>query len=122
MKKEMLVGFVELFQITRVRVDRLAIEIAGPFAQTPHEHVGRGLQVDHEIGRRHVLREQVIKPLIDEQLVVIEIQIREDLVLVEQVITDGGLREQIALLHVQLLMTAQEKEELRLQRRSLRPP
>ena len=57
--------------------------------------------------------------MIDEQLVVIEIQIREDLVLVEQVITDGGLREQIALLHVQLLpMTAQEKEELRLQRRS----
>ena len=52
------------------------------------QHVGRRLQVDDEIGRRHVAREQVEEPLVDEQLVVVEVQVREDLVLVEQVVAD----------------------------------
>ena len=45
-----------------------------------------------EIGRRDVAREQIVQPLIDEQLVVVEIQIREDLVLVEEVVGNRRLR------------------------------
>ena len=75
---------------------RLASRSRGRSRRRRIEHLGRCLQVDHEIGRRDVRREQIVEPLIDEQLVVVEIQIREDLVLVEQVVADRRLREQIA--------------------------
>ena len=85
----------------------------------PQQHVGRRLQVDDEIGRRHVAREQIVEPLVDEQLVVVEIQIREDLVLVEQVVADRRLAEEVGLPQRRLLAVAVEQvEELRLQRRA----
>jgi hypothetical protein len=74
------------------------------------------LQVDDEIGRRRVAREQIVQTLIDEELVVVEIQIREDLVLVEELVADRHLREEIRLAERRLLtMAAQEIEELGLQ-------
>src|SRR5262249_60819320 len=55
--------------------------------------------------------------LIDEQLVVVEVQMREDLVLVEHVVADGRLTEQVRLAERGLLaVPAQQEEELRLQR------
>ena len=63
------------------------------------------------------LRQQIVETLIDEQLVVVEVQIREDLVLVEQVVADRRLREQIRLTNGELLAVPVEQiEELRLQR------
>ena len=62
--------------------------IGAAAAQPAEQDVGRRLQVDDEVGRRHVARQQIVEPLIDEQLVVVEIEIREDLVLVEQVVGD----------------------------------
>src|SRR5690606_16334767 len=67
---------------------------ARAFLRAPPEHLGRRLKVDHEVGRRQVGGEQVVQALIDEQLVVVEVQVREDLVLVEQIVADGDLREQ----------------------------
>src|SRR6185503_20982709 len=57
--------------------------------------------------------------LIDEELVIVEIQIREDCVLVEEIIADRRLREEVALPHRHLLpMTIEQIEQLRLQRRT----
>ena len=63
----------------------------------PYEDVGRRLKVDDEIGRRDVAREKLVEPLIDEQLVVVEVEVGEDLVLVEEVVGDRRLRKKIAL-------------------------
>ena len=62
------------------------------------EHVGRRLQVDDEVGRGDVGAQQLEQPLIDEQLVVVERLVGVDLVLVEQIVADRGLREQSACL------------------------
>ena len=70
-------------------------------------------------GAGHVAREQIVEPLIDEQLVVVEVQVREDLVLVEQVVGDRDLAEEVRLPQRRLLTMAVEQiEELRLQRRA----
>jgi cyclophilin family peptidyl-prolyl cis-trans isomerase/HEAT repeat protein len=113
----MLVCLVQFFQIPRVRVERIAFKIARTVAKAADEYVGRGLEVNHEVRRRDVLREEVVESLVDEELVIVEIEIREDLVLVEQVIADGGLREEVALLHGHLLpMAVEQVEELGLER------
>jgi hypothetical protein len=83
------------------------------------EHVGRRLQVDHQIGWWHVARKQLVQPLVDEQLIVVEVQIREDLVLVEQIVAKRGLAEQVRLPERRLLPVAvEEVEQLGLQRRA----
>ncbi len=70
-------------------------------------------------GGGDVAREQIVQTLIDEQLVVVEVQIREDLVLVEQVVADRDLAEQIRLAERGLLtMSIQQIEELGLKRRA----
>ena len=82
-------------------------------------HVGRRLQVDHQVGRRHVAREQLVQPLVDEELVVVEVQVREDFVLVEQVVADRRLAEQVRLPQRRLLPVAVEQvKQLGLQRRA----
>src|SRR6185437_11638777 len=87
--------------------------------QTFAQQVGRRLQIDDEIRRRHVLREQVVQLLIDEQLVVVEIQVRVDLVALEQVIAHRHLAEKIRLPQLCLLTMAREREEeLGLERRA----
>ena len=68
-------------------------------------------------GRRHVLREQIEQPLVDEQLVVVEVQIRVDAILFEDVIADGDLCEEIGLASIDELTVAVEQiEQLRLKR------
>ena len=65
------------------------------------------------------LDQQIEEALVDEELVVVEIQIREDLVLVEDVVADHRLAEQVGLAQRGLLTMAVEQiEELRLQRRA----
>ena len=49
-KEEVLVGLVEFSQVLRIGVDRLPLEVALAVAKTPDQHIGRCLQVDHEIG------------------------------------------------------------------------
>src|SRR5438445_750026 len=118
-EKKMMVRLVQFAQVPVVGLqrDRFGIEAAAVHA--PQQHVGRRLQVDDEIGRRHVTREQIVQTLIDEQLVIVQVQVREDLVLVEHVIADRRLSEQIGLPQRRLLPMPVEKiEELRLQRRA----
>ena len=87
--------------------------------QPLEQHIARRLQVDHEIRRRHVLREQIEQALVDEQFVVVEIEVRVDAILLEDVVADRDLCEKIGLSPVdELPMPIQEIEQLRLQCRA----
>jgi len=82
-------------------------------AEAAAQDVGRRLQVDHEIGGRHVRGEQFVEPLVDEQLVVVEIQVGVDLVAIEQVVADRDLAEKVGLSQRALLpVSAQQIEQL----------
>jgi len=89
----MLVCLIEFAEVLVARFERLAIGSRRTIAQPPSEDVGRSLKVNDQIRCRHVLHQEVVQPLVDEELVVVEVQIREDLVLVEQVVADRRLRE-----------------------------
>src|SRR5581483_6297785 len=79
----------------------------------PQEHVGRRLEVENQIRRRDVAREQLVEALVDEQLVVVEIQEREDLVLVEDVVANRRLREEVRLAQRrELPVSVEQIEEL----------
>ena len=63
---------------------------------------------------------QIEQPLVDEQLVVVEVHERVDAVALEQVVADRRLVEQVALPQRELLAVAREREEeLRLERRAV---
>src|SRR5262245_2074952 len=109
-----MVGLVQLADVVGAGSQPIGI-VAAAIAQPSDEQVGGSLQVDDQIRCGDVLSQQVEEALVDEQLVVIEVQIRKDLVLVEQVIADCGLREQIGLLQRELLpVTTEQVEQLRL--------
>ena len=98
---------------SRVGVGRSRVALPQPAAQ----HVGRGLQVDHEVGHRQVRGQQLVEPLVDEQLVVVEVQVGVDLVALEEVVAERQLAEEIELAQRGLLpMACQRVEELRLER------
>ena len=113
-----MVGLVQLAEVLGIGLEaRSRLGVARPRAQPAQQHVGGRLEIDDEIGRRHVARQQIVEPLVDEQLVVVEIEVREDLVLVEQVVADRDLAEQIRLAERGLLAMAIEQiEQLGLQR------
>ena len=59
--------------------------------------------------------EEIEQPLINEQLVVVEVQIRIDAILFENVVADRDLRKQIRLAPIdQLAVSVQQIEQLRL--------
>src|SRR5688572_5946212 len=114
MEEKMVVRLVQLADVVVGEGGKIGVRF-GPLAQPPAKDIGRCLQKDDEIRRGHVRREQLVQTLIDEQLVVVEIQIRMNLVAVEQVVADRQLAEQIGLPERRLLpMTRQREEELRL--------
>ncbi len=117
-EEEMVEGVVEFRDVLLVvaaALGRAARAVAQPLAQP----VGGALQVDDDVGRGEIAREQVVEALVDEQLVVVERQVREDLVLVEQVVAHRRLAEEIALPQRVLLPMAREQvEELGLERRA----
>jgi hypothetical protein len=76
-----------------------------------------GLEMMTRSGGATSLREQIVEPLIDEELVIVQVQIREDLVLVEDVIGNRQLAEKIGLPHRRLLAVPVEQiEQLGLER------
>ena len=112
-----MVGLVQLAQVFVVRLQRDGFGVGASAVHTAQQDVGRRLQIDDQIRRRHVVDEQIVQTLIDKELVVVEIQVRKDLVLVEQIIADRDLTEEIGLAKRHLLaMAIEEVEQLRLQR------
>ena len=115
----MVVRLVQLPQVVIVWLQRYGFGVGAFAVDAAQQDVGRRLQVDDEIRRRDVVREQLVQALVDEQLVVVEIQIREDLVLIEEVVADSHLAEEIGLAERDLLaMAVEQVEELCLQGRA----
>src|SRR5271157_4730700 len=88
------------------------------FLQPLPQHIGRGLQVNDEVGRGHVLAKQFVVTVVNLELGVTEVEAGKQLVLFEDVVGDVDLVG-IAL-HIQTakLLVARDKErELRLEGR-----
>src|SRR5262245_45428119 len=103
MEEKVLVCLVQFTKVIGIGIKGFVLWIPGPAAKPLDEDVSRCLQIDHEIRSGNVLRQQIVEPLVDEQLVVVEIQIRENFVLVEQVVTHRRLREEVSLLQADQL-------------------
>ena len=69
------------------------------------------LVIDDEVGTGHVLRQQRIELLVDEQLGVVEVEEGEELALLEHVVGEGVALEEGALGELLLLAIAREEEE-----------
>ena len=76
-----------------------------------HQHLGGRLQVHHEVGLRHALREQREELVEDEQLRVVEVEVGEEPALLEDVVGERRLGEQLPLRQLLLLPVAREQEE-----------
>src|SRR5260221_1229764 len=112
-----MVGLVELTEVLLVGDQERVLRILLPRAQAFHQHVGRGLEIDDEVRRRDILCEQVIQPLINEELVVVQVQVGVDAVFFKNVVANRDLREQVGLPTVhQLAMAVEQVEQLGLQR------
>ena len=97
MEEEVLVGLVQFLEVPIARDRDVGFGTPGAVAQPAREHVGRGLQVDHQVGSQDVAREKVVQALVDKELVVVEIEKRVDPIFVEDVVADGDLAEQVRL-------------------------
>src|SRR5262245_10838436 len=116
MKEEVMIRLVQLAQVIGVGLERDGVRIEAPRTEPSQQHFSRRLQIDYEIGRRDIPRKQIVQTLIDEQLVVVEIDVRKDLVAIEEIVRDCQLAKQIGLSQRHLLtVTVQQKEQLRLQ-------
>src|SRR5262249_27367734 len=96
-KKEVVVRLVQLSQVLVVGLQGDGFGIAAAAVYAPQQDIGRRLQVDDEVRRGDITCEEIVQTLVDEQLVIVEVQVREDLVLVEDVIADRRLRKEIGL-------------------------
>jgi HEAT repeat protein/cyclophilin family peptidyl-prolyl cis-trans isomerase len=116
MKEEVMVRFVQLAQIVLVWNQGRAFGIRLPRAKALEQYFGGRLKIDDEVGSRHILGEQVEEPLVDEQFVVIEVQVRVNPIFFEDVVANRILREEIGLTPLdELPMTVEQIEELGLQ-------
>ena len=117
-EEEVLVGLVELLEVLGIGLERRRLpDRRGRLRSATEQHVGRRLQIDDEIGWRYVAGQQIVEPLVDEELVVVQVQIREDLVAVEEVVGDRELAEEVRLPQRRLLaMAIEQVKELRLKR------
>ena len=80
------------------------------------EDLRAGLEVDHQVRARNRRNEELVDHLVEGDFVVLEIEIREDLVLCDHVVGDHPLVEQVPLGKFPLLTVAgEEKKKLRLE-------
>ena len=54
------------------------------------QNVGRGLQVDHEVGRRELLAEKIVVAVVSFELLIVQIEAREKFVFFENEIGNNG--------------------------------
>ena len=116
MKEEVIIGPVELGHVG-VRDLALVVPLAAP--DPLHEDLVARLEVDDQIGVRHLLLQHAVELLVQHELGIGEIQVGENLVLRKDVIAEGRLPEKVPLGQLLLLAEAvQEEEELALESRA----
>ncbi len=104
---EVVVGVDQLHQVVPRDV---ALVGALAAADAGEAGVDVGLQVDHEVRRRHLRLEHGEELVVDQELVVGEVQVGEDPVLVEGVVGDHQALEKLALDDLLLLLEARQQE------------
>ena len=92
MVEKMIICLVQLTEVLVIR-KRLVWVMLSHTARPSTEQIRRGLEIDHQVGCDDVGGEEIIESLVDEQLVVIKVEIRIDLVFVEKVVRNGQLAE-----------------------------
>ena len=115
MEEEVVVGLPDFGEVILTREGDLNLRSLGALAPQPLQHVDRRLEKDDEVGQRKIARHQLVEPLIDEQLVVVEIGERVDAIALEDEVANRRLAEKISL--AQLLKPAlpgEREEQLRL--------
>src|SRR5258708_5745995 len=113
-KEEVLVGFDDFFEV--VLADGLLsrrVLLLQPLLQ----HLGSGLQVNHQVRRRHQLAEVVVVAVVGFEFLVVEVQVGKQLVFFKNEIGDDKfLRVRAQVERLQLLEAPNQKRELRLKR------
>jgi len=94
MKEIVAVGAIDFGQILCGE-----LRLLGPAARFDalHEHFRGRLQVHDEIGAGRPLRQQVIELLVEQHLAVVEVEVREELALLEDVVGERHRLEELAL-------------------------
>ena len=115
MKEKVVVRLVQLPQIgfirDKSRTFRIVIASLKPFQQ----NISWRLEIDDKIRRRNILDEEIEQSLIDEELVIVEVEIRVDTIFLENVVADRDLRKQVCLASInELPVSVQEIEKLSL--------
>ena len=88
MKEKVLVRLDHFFQI--ILVDRfLSRRIL--LLEALLQHLGRGLQVNHQVGRGQLLTEIVVIAVVGFEFLVVQIEAGEELVFLEDEVGDHGL-------------------------------
>src|SRR5688572_8122740 len=121
--EERAVGVVE--EIARVRLREAPQVVLGNrrldgVAALPHareQRVGRGLQVDHEVGHRRLGLHVLVDAAVELEFRVFEREPREERILGKRKVGDRGLLEEVGLAErLELADALEEEEELRGQR------
>ena len=103
-------------QLRQVLGVELPLEVPPALADPGQEHVEPRLQVDDEVRLHHPRAEMLVDALVEGQLVRVERDRGEDPVFGEEVVAHGGLREQVLLEQLLLLLEpVEQEEELRLE-------
>ena len=114
--EEVSVGLVELSEVVIVR-NRQLVASASTGSRALAQNVCWSLQINDQIRGDDVCSEEVVKSLVNKQLVVVEIQVRIDFVFIEEVVANGELIKQIRLVQRGLLpMPGEHREQLALER------
>src|SRR5208282_4672333 len=115
-KEKVLVGLHHFHQV--ILADGL---LAGHvlFLQSLLQHLGRGLQVNNQVGRGELFPKIIEVSIVGVQFLIGEVEASEELVLFKNVIGDDGLtRPRPQIERPQLLEAPDKKCELRLERRA----
>src|SRR5215469_68201 len=116
MKEEVLVSLHHFFQI--VFADRF---LCGRvlFLEALLQNLGRGLQIDHEVGSGQLLAEVIVITIVGLEFLIVQIQAGKNLIFFEYEIgNDGLLRAPAQIESAQLLESSHQKCELCLEGRS----
>src|SRR5690606_30243911 len=113
-QKEFAVGSVYFFEIGSV--DALLVPDAA-LTDALRQHIGGGLQINHQIGRGCVQRQLLVDLVVERVFIGVEIDACEQSILGNEKVCDSGRCEQIALAPVlQLLCALEQEKQLRRQR------
>ena len=109
----MFVGLGDLFNVV---VAHGAFAGRVLLAQPPLQHLRRGLQINHQVGRGQVLAKIIVEAVVNRELCIAKVEAGEELVFFKNVIGNNGLaRVRARLQFAELLIALDQECKLRLE-------